>query len=168
MPTLFRTTLFCLLVAAMPVSAQSYGNAKSGFSERTTNKVVRLLERGLKQCQAIDKVYRYDCYRQNYQSAARQLAGNPAYAPAQRALQEVEGTLETVLRKNADPAASQIRRKGKTFSAITPAATPKAKEAFRTALDQASTQLLRSSTVSGDHLARIASVLDSEKVFLRS
>ena len=168
MTLIIRTALLLLLAVAPPLWAQSYGKPASGLSDRTTNRVVRLLERGLKQCQAIDTVYRYDCYRQNYQNAADQLEGNSAYAPAQKALRDVEGTLAAVLSKNADPNAQKVRRRGQTFSAIRPDATPKAKAAFRAALDDASTQLLRSSASSGDDFARIASVLDSNKVFLRS
>ncbi len=160
--------LILLLALGAPVLAQSYGQPSTGLNDRTTKRVVRLLEKGLKQCQALESVYRYDCYRQNYNTAARELDGKPAYAPAQKALRDVEGTLQRVLAANADPTAQQVRRRGKTFSAITADATPAAKAAFRDALDQAATQLLRSPDTGGDHFARIAGVLDSNKVFLRS
>lgn len=167
MPRLLTAALI-LLLAAAPVLAQGYGSSSSGLNTRTTNKVVRLLEKGLKQCQALDSVYRYDCYRQNYRDAARQLDGKAAYAPAQQALREVEASLQGVLRANADPAAPQVRRRGQTFSAIQESAVPRSKATFTEALNQARTRLLRSPDGSGDHFARIASVLDSNKVFLRS
>ncbi|MDU9002289.1 hypothetical protein [Sedimentitalea todarodis] len=160
--------LLILVLAATGVLAQGYGKAKSGLSDRTTNRVVRLLEQGLRQCRALESVYRYDCYRQNYQAAGKQLAGNPAYAPAQQALRDVEYTLANVVNANADPAAKPMRRRGKSFAAISEAAVPRSKAAFTAALDEATTQLLRSANSGGDHFARIASALDSDKVFLRS
>jgi hypothetical protein len=165
------TAALVLLLAATPAFAQgygAYGAAESGLSDRTTGKVVRLLEKGLRQCQALEAVYRYDCYRQNYRDAARQLDGNAAYAPARQALQAVEASLEAVLGANADPAADPVRRAGKSFNAIRENAIPQSKAAFGTALDDARTRLLRSRDGSGDHFARIANVLDSDKVFLRS
>ena len=162
--------LLVLLLAATGSLAQGYGygTGKSGLSDRTTNRVVRLLEKGLRQCRALDSVYRYDCYRQNYQAAGKQLAGNTAYAPAQRALRDVENTLADVLKANSDPATKPLRRRGKRFAAISEAAIPRSKAAFTDALDEATTQLLRSTGSSGDHFARIAGALDSDKVFLRS
>lgn len=165
------TAVLILLVAALPLFAQgygNYGNSAQGFSDRTTNKVVRLLERGLRQCQALDSVYRYDCYRQNYRDAAQQLDGLPAYAPAQQALRDVEASLQAVLGANADPAAAVVRRRGQSFAAIRQSAVPQSKAAFTAALEQAQTRLLRSPDSSSNHFARIASVLDSDKVFLRS
>lgn len=161
-------SIVLILLLAAPVSAQGYGRASTGLSDRTTNAVVRLLERGLRQCRALETVYRYDCYRQNYGDAARKLGDNPAYAPARTALRSVESRLEQVLRADADPSAPRLRRGGKTFSAIQSDATPRSRAALSAALDQAQTQLLRSPDGAGDHFARIANVLDSEKVFLRS
>jgi uncharacterized protein YecT (DUF1311 family) len=163
------TILLILLISATGVMARGYGDGDySGLNDRTTNRVVQLLRQGLRQCQALDSVYRYDCYRQNYRDAGRRLEGNAAYAPARKALKDVETTLAGVLNASADPAASPVRRRGRTFSAISESAVPRSKSAFIAALDEARTELLRSPSSSGDHFARIASVLDSEKVFLRS
>lgn len=163
--------LLVLLLAATTVVAQGYGanyGAATGLNNRTTNQVVRLLQQGLRRCQALESVYRYDCYRQNYRDAGQKLEGNDAYAPARQALRDVETALAGVLNANADAAAQPVRRRGKTYTAIAPAAVPRSKAVFTDALDTAATQLLRSPASSGDHFARIASVLDSEKVFLRS
>lgn len=157
-----------LVLFAGSCLAQGYGSDYSGISDRTTNRVVRLLEQGLRQCRALDSVYRYDCYRQNYRAAGRQLSGNAAYAPAQQALRKVEATLANVVNANADPAANTLRRRGKRFVAVRPDAVPASKAAFVAALDEAATQLLRSKGDGSDHFARIASALDSDKVFLRS
>ncbi len=161
--------LLSLLLAAGGALAQGYGyeSSKTGLSDQTTDRVVRLLEQGLRQCQALDPVYRYDCYRQNYRAAGQQLDRNPAYAPARQALQDVESTLSGVLEANRDPAAKPERRQGKRFAAITTAAIPQSKAVFTSALDQAATRLLRSTGSSRDHFARIASALNSNKVFLR-
>ncbi|MBK0327607.1 hypothetical protein I5535_09880 [Rhodobacteraceae bacterium F11138] len=165
------STVLILLLAAAPVLAQGYGGyggASSKLSDHTTNKVVRLLERGLRQCQSLDSVYRYDCYRQNYGDAARRLDENPAYLPAQQALQHIEATLQNVLSANSDSAADTLRRRDKTFTAINSSAVPQSKAAFTAALETARTQLLRTPDTGGDHFSRIAKVLDSNKVFLRS
>lgn len=168
----FFGVILILVLAATECAAQScntgYGSKSSGLNDRTTNRVVRLLEQGLRQCQTLNSVYRYDCYRQNYRAAGRQLAGNPAYAPVQKALRDVETTLADVLNANADPTTKPIRRRGKSYSAISESAIPRSKEAFAAALDGAATKLLRSADSDSIHFARIASVLDSNKVFLRS
>ncbi len=159
-----------LLFAAAPGLAQgnaAYGDA-AGLNPRTTNGVLRMLDHGLRQCRSLDSVYRYDCYRQNYSDAARRLDGNAAYAPAAAALRQVESALQSVLRANADPATAPVRQRGRTYTAITTDAVPQSRAAFTRALDQARTQLLRSPDGTGDHFARIASRLDSDKVFLRS
>ncbi|MDU9007102.1 hypothetical protein [Sedimentitalea todarodis] len=164
--------ILILVLGATECTAQScrtdYGNNSSGLNDGTTNRVVRLLKQGLRQCQTLNSVYRYDCYRQNYRAAGRQLAGNPAYAPAQQALRDVETTLVAVLDANADPTTRPIRRRGKSYSAISERAIPRSKAAFAAALDGAATKLLRSVDSDSIHFARIASVLDSNKVFLRS
>lgn len=168
MPLARSLLVTLLLTLALPLAAQTYGAPSSGLSDRTTNKVVRLLERGLTQCRRLDNIYRYDCYRQNYRMVSREIAGNAAYAPAYQALQQLETTLDTVLRQNADPTAQTLRRRGQTFSAIRPEAVSKSKAVFTAALDDTSTRLLRSPDGAGTHFTRIASALDSDKVFLRS
>ena len=139
-----------------------------GLNNAATNRLVRFLERGIRLCQSIDGVYRYDCYRQNYKTAADRLAGNGAYAIPLAALRDVEQALENVVARNADPS-TKVKRKGRaTFRAVKPDSTAKAKEIFRRALDEAATTLLRSSEGAGTHYTRIAQALDSNKVLLRA
>jgi len=167
----FMLCLFLYLpaVAVAGPDSYSYGGSKSkGLNNATTNRLVRTLERGLRLCQSLDAVYRYDCYRQNYKSAADRLQGNAAYAVPLAALRDIEQTLQTVVARNGDPAAAPKRKGGGTFRAVTPASTAKAKETFRRSLDAATTVLLRSKAGSGNHFARIAQVLDSDKVLLRA
>lgn len=171
MPRLLSAILI-LVLATTGCLAQGYGSShdheRSSLNDQTTNRVVRLLERGLRQCQALNSVYRYDCYRQNYRAAGRRLTGNRAYAPALQALRNVEATLTDVLSSDADPGVQPFRRRGKSFSAISESAIPSSRAAFSAALDEAATELLRSANPGNNHFARIASVMDSEKVFLRS
>ena len=171
MTTRLIALLFCLFTGLSPVLAAGYGyggSGSKGLNNSTTNQLVRFLERGIRLCRSLDSVYRYDCYRQNYSSAADKLAGNAAYAVPMMALQSVEQTLERVVAQNADPTARTVRKRGGTFRAVKPASTAKAKETFRRALDEAATVLLRSDEGAGTHFARIAKALDSNKILLRA
>ena len=164
----------CLNFVVSPVLAAGYGygtggsSKKTGLNSATTNKLVRFLKKGIKQCRSLDSVYRYDCYRQNYNAAAGQLAGNPAYAVPLAAIRDVERSLEQVLARNGDPNAPAVRKGRGVFRAVKPESTAKAKEVFRQALDLAATKLLRSAEGAGTHYARIAQALDSNKILLRA
>lgn len=173
---LFRlfACIFSVLTCLSPImsyASGSYGDTppnRSALSDATTNRLVRTLERGIRLCQSVETVYRYDCYRQNYNTAAQQIEKNPAYAVPLQALRNIEQTLGTIVARNADPAAKPVRKRGKTFRAVTPASTKKAKETFRRSLDSAATVLLRSSGDSAKHYVRIAQALDSNKILLRA
>ncbi|MCF6233813.1 MAG: hypothetical protein L3J36_12075 [Rhodobacteraceae bacterium] len=158
--------------AASPVlmAGNDYGvsSTKTGLNNATTNKLVRFLERGIKRCRSLDSVYRYDCYRHNYNAAAGQLDGNAAYAVPLAAIRDLERVLQQVVARNGDPNAPTARKGRGVFRAVKPASTAKAKEVFRQALDQAATKLLRSSEGAGTHYARIAQALDSNKILLRA
>lgn len=157
----------CLFISFSPALAAGYGGS-AGLKNSTTNRLVRFLERSIKLCQSLDTVYRYDCYRQKYGSAAGQLAGKQAYAVPLGALLDVQRTLDRIVANNTDPATGTVRKKGDTFRAITPSSTGEAKEAFRQALDEAATVLLRSDNSAGAHFTRIAQALDSNKILLRA
>lgn len=169
----FLIRLFLVLSLAIPTTAFAYGgdgggDANTGLSKTTTNKIVRTLTRGVRACFRLDKVYRYDCYRQTYQLAAKQLNGMPAYAGAQAVLIDVEKTLERTIARNEDTAQPQVRRGVQRFRAIKPAALPGAKRDFITALENAETKLLRSADKTGTHYVRIAEAINTNKVLLRS
>jgi len=177
--TRFLRLLLCLsLILATPVlayegqgggySGTTGGGAAGGLSTATTRQVVRTLKRGIKDCRKLSSVYRYDCYRQTYRLAANHLNGRPAYRDALAALVAVEGSLEQIVRRNADPAAPPARKRFQQFQPIKPAALPKAKAEFTAALDQAETALLRSPDQGGVHFARIAEAVHSNKILLRS
>ena len=170
--------MLCLMLAAPPVPAAGYGagagagyggsSNKPGLNNATTNRLVRFLKKGIRQCRALDSVYRYDCYRQNYSAAAGHLAAKPAYAVPLAALRDVERSLERILARNGDPDTPALRKGGAVFRAVRPESTKRAKEVFRQALDQAATKLLRSAEGAGTHFARIAKALDSNKILLRA
>lgn len=162
-----------LLTAAGPSFA--YGDGGGGgdyggttLSNAITKKIARTLTRGAEGCQRLEKVYRYDCYRQTYRQAAQQMNGMRAYAGAQAIIDEVTQSLERTIARNADPAAPQVRKGFQTFRAIKPAALPRAKQDFITALEKAETKLLRSPEESRTHYARIAEAINTNKVLLRS
>ena len=162
--------MLSLLTAASPSWAYGEGGSYggTGLSNATTNKIARTLTRGAAACQRLDKVYRYDCYRQTYQQAAQQMNGMRAYAGAQAIINEVTQSLERTIARNADPAAPRVRKGLQTYRAIQPAALPRAKADFITALEKAETRLLRSPEDSRAHYARIAEAINTNKVLLRS
>jgi len=144
------------------------GDGGGGISIFVSNLVARTLRRGVVRCQSVEDVYRYDCYRQVYRLAAKQLNGRPAYAEARAVLIEVEKKLERIVTRNVDPHAPPVRKGVQQFRAIRPASLPKARAQFIQALDEAETQLLRSSGGGGTQYARIAEAINSNKVLLRS
>ena len=146
----------------------SGSNSGGQISAATTNAVIKLLTSGVRGCQRLDKVYRYDCYGQVYGQAAGQLAGNAAYEQARIILSDVERSLSRTVRRNQDRRAPQVRMGSQQFRAIRADALPAAKTEFIAALEQAETRLLRSSAGAGDHHIRIAAALNSNKLLLRS
>ena len=140
----------------------------SGLSNATTLALIRTLKRGMGKCGTLDRVYLFDCYRKVYQRAANQLNGRPAYAGALAALIEVEETLDQIVKSNADPLAAKERKAFEVFTPLKASAIPKATADFERALAKAETTLLRSPQHSQLHYARIAEVVHSNKVLLRS
>jgi len=169
MNVLFRS--FLILLFAIPTQVAATGPNASyrlAFSDGNTNTVVNILEAGISQCQALDAAYRFDCYRQNYRSAASKLNGKPDYRDAQQALRQVEKTLKAIIRQYGDKAAPTIRVAGKTYKAVAPDAIQTAATAFSRARAEAETVLLRASGHAELHYARIAAVVGSDKLIIRS
>lgn len=136
-------------------------------SEAFTSQIVGKLESGIRECQALPTVYRFDCYRQNYRAVGRDLK-RPDYRPAQSALRRVEKTLNTIVRKNTDKTKPQISQNGRKYKAITPQAVKPAAAAFDQARAEATTVLLRTKGDMKPHFERIAAVVGSNKVILRA
>lgn len=178
----------CLLVLSLclPGVAHAYGeggDAKTyvrkggtygapaqggGVNAATTRAVVNLLTGGVRGCQRLGKVYRYDCYRQVYGQAAAQMNGIAGYSEARRILTGVERSLTRTVNRNLDRRAPQVQAGAQRFRAIRAESLPTAKAAFVAALEEAETQLLRSAPSGGEHLVRIAEALNSNKILLRS
>ena len=146
----------------------SRGGGGAGLSNATTKKVGRTLTSGVARCLRVERIYRFDCYRQTYRLAASILNGRPAYTGARKALESVEAALEKIMQRHVDPAVPPKRKGFQTFRAIKPAAVPRATADLSRALDRAETMLLRSPDRTGTHYARIAEAVNSNKVLLRS
>jgi len=133
----------------------------------TTNRLIRVLKRDFKRCMQLDKPYRYDCYDDAYVRGAELLSRNPAYAEAQQALADVGRDIGEIVVRNLDTGKPAVKRGNQTFRPIKESALPEAKAGVVRSIDQAQTVLLRTPD-KGDHFARIASALESNKVLLRS
>lgn len=169
MPLLARTLIVCCLCAAWPPAAANTDSPmRLAFSESFTDSIVRSLEGGIGTCQALPAVYRFDCYRQNYRATASKMNGKPDYRDAQKALRHVENTLKSILRSYGDKAAPTIRSGGLTYKPVKPDAVSTAARAFDTARAEAVTILLRSDGRARVHFERIASVVGSNKLIIRS
>lgn len=144
------------------------GGASAGLSARVTKQVTHILQRDFGGCRTLQPVHRYDCYRQTYKLAIDQIAGLPAYRPAQQALEGVETALEQIVARNADPAQRPGHKGLRSYRAIKPAAVPQATRELSQALEEAETKLLRSAAAGNTHFARIAQAVNSNKVLLRS
>ncbi len=169
MRNFFRIPLVVLVSLAATFAGASPDSAYLlAFSDNNTNAVVTVLENGIAQCQRLDAVYRFDCYRQNYRDAGSKMKGRPDYRTAQKALQRVEQTLKATVRQNRDKTAPTIRVNGKTYKPVTPAAVKPGEAGFARARAAAVTTLLRADGRAAVHYQRIASVVGSNKVIIRS
>lgn len=160
-----------LLPAGSPALAQGVGTmyGNSGFSNATTSKLTRSLTEGIAKCrESLEAVYRYDCYRQTYADAVKDLKYSRDYAPAQAILAEVEQSLGRTIARHADPSAPVVRQGFTKFRAIRAESLPTAKAEFVVALEEAETRLLRSPDNGQEHFQRIAAAIETNKVLLRS
>ena len=148
----------------------SGGNGSSNtVNARTTHEVVRLLENGVSECLQLFEAYRFDCIKKTYSFAARKIKGSIDYLPAYEALRRVEQRVQAAVTANADPSAKRIRKGFVRYSAIKPTAVPAVKQETIRAMEEAKTILLRSPAPhQAPHFQKIAAVIDSNKVLLRS
>lgn len=175
-----RTILVVTLAAALAVlaspSAQAnYGEGSSSggsnirVNTRLTDMVVRDLRHDFGECLQLFPAYRYDCYRISYRSAAVQLKGSIDYQPAYEALRLVEQRISTLVKANTDPSQKKLRKGLQRFTPVTEAALPAMKQETIRAMEEAQTLLLRSPAPhQKPHFQKIAAVIDSNKVLLRS
>ena len=163
-------TVFLLVASSSPnAQAQNWSQRATTLSDSLTNEVVRRLRNDFRQCGELLNVYRYDCYSKSYRNAAIKLSGIPDYGPAHDALRLVETRIVAVIDANLDPTRPALRQGFRSFDAVTEAALPEVKRETLRAMEDAQTILLRSPSASQQtHFSRIAAVIDSNKVLLRS
>ncbi|MCA0871937.1 hypothetical protein LCL97_13945 [Seohaeicola saemankumensis] len=159
---------FALSFLAATVMAGTPTDDRIAFSSDFTGQVVGKLEGGISECQAVAAVYRFDCYRQNYRAVGRSLNGKPDYRDAQKALKRVEDTLKAVVKQNGDRGAPPLKQNGRTYKAVRPDTVAASAAAFNKARQEAVTILLRADGKAQVHYQRIASVVGSNKVIIRT
>lgn len=171
-----KTLTLVLTLLAQPALANGdYGTPGSApkstapaVSSAVTASVVSDLEGGVRTCQSLPQVYRFDCYRQNYGGVVDSLSGKKGYRDAQRALRGVEKTLDKVMRRNLDRSVAPVKVGGATYRAIKPEAVDPAAKKFDQARAEAVTILLRSGGETAKHYQQIAGVVGSNKLLIRS
>ncbi len=168
--------LLCLtlLLGAPAAEANNGFSGRPGWNvllnDATTDTVIDQLRQDFRRCQAVPKIYRYDCYRRSYRTGARSLLGSRDYAPVVEALTLVEKRIEAAVEANLDPGQPKLRENPFVqHRAVKPEAVPVIKQATLAAMEEAATLLLRSPGQAGNpHFQRIAAVIDSNKLLLRS
>lgn len=170
---------FLASLSLQPAMA-GYGEGRSGDDDnsggsnytvntRTTDAVVRNLKNDFRECLQLFPAYRYDCYRKAYRSGAKRLKGSIDYEPAYEALRLVETRIAAVVDANIDPTQKKIRKGFQRFTPVNEAALPQLKRETIRAMEEAQTLLLRSPAAhQKPHFQKIAAVIDSNKVLLRS
>lgn len=138
------------------------------LSTSAINTTVNSMTLGISNCKKLLPTHQFDCYRKVYQLAANRLGGNPDYAKAQTALIAVEKTLENIISQNSDTNPPPVDTRTALYAPIKASAVAAATAEFEKALDLAETALLRSPDHSKLHYTRIAEVVHSNKVLLRS
>ncbi|NIZ15578.1 hypothetical protein [Phaeobacter sp. HF9A] len=160
--------------AAQEAEAKGSFSGRPGWNLRlnddTTDQLAAQLKQDFRRCQANPKIYRYDCYRRSYRTGAQSLRGSSEYAPIAKALALVERRIGAVVEANLDP--SQPKLNEALFvnhRAVKPEALPQIKQATIAAMEEATTLLLRTpDNTQQKHFQRIAAVIQSNKVLLRS
>jgi len=150
------------------------------LSNAMTHKVVLDLNSVRKECGHYDDAYRIDCLRQGIEMLAASLPDNSEYRDVKRILKKAGGKLGRIVDTYQDsskpkldaPANANPRfRTRRHYTAIRRAAEPEAMAKAQKVIDEAATQLLRSSENSElryAHYQQISAAVNSTKVLLRS
>lgn len=173
---MFAHSLKILLVLSLPTigvaasnpSPNGAGTIQLAMSDTITSKVVLVLQEGGDECRGIPNVYQFDCYRQMFRRAGSSVSKFPDYGEARKAFRHVEKTLKAVLKQYPDKATAPLRSNGRTYKPIQPDAVKSASAAFERARAEATTILLRANGPIRIHYERIASVVGSNKLIIRS
>jgi len=163
--------LLTLPTAGFAASDRSFGgmqNLQIAMSDSFTSQVVLQLQEGNDECRAIPSVYQVDCYRQVFRRAGSALQKYPDYKEGRKAFRHIETTLKSVLKQYPDKATPPLRRNGRTYKPIQPDAVKSAAAAFARARAEATTILLRAQGPMKIHYERIAAVVGSNKLIIRS
>ncbi len=171
---LCTTLALSLVLACATAQAESVFQGRKGWnlllSETTTQRVADQLRQDFRSCQAKPRIYRYDCYRRSYRTGAQELTGSRDYAPVAEALRLVERRIAEAVSANLDPSQPNLRENiFVQHRAVRADALPAIKRATLAAMDEATTMLLRTpDNAQKIHFQRVAAVIESNKVLLRS
>jgi hypothetical protein len=150
------------------------------LSRMTTHKIVLDLASIRRECGGYDEVYRIDCLRQGIDMVVASLPDNSEYRDVKRILRRASSRLGRIVSTYQDTTAPKLEvpananprfRKRRRYVAIKREAVPQAMARAQNVIDEAATQLLRSSENSERRLAHyqeISVAVDSTKVLLRS
>ena len=145
-----------------------------------TNRISKDFNAAVTECGRYDDVYRIDCLRQNMQRIADSLPDDGDYGRVKRILSNAAGKLGGIVEKYADPKAPRLTpppganprfRQNRSYKAVRRDKVRQAMTEAAQAVQEAATQLLRSSENSAARLAHYQSIsvaVGSTKVLLRS
>lgn len=169
MPLLHRlSAVFSTLGLALLFFFGHSAPALAGFSDAEIAEITQRMEGGFDQCANVDATYQIDCFRRVYERAAQDLKGQRLQADAQKSMRRTAVELKRLARAYVDPSAAKIQVAGKTVIAIRREALPQAAAQARRILQETETYLLRGNRQAALHYQRIASVVNSSKVLIRS
>lgn len=148
------------------------------LSNYRTNAIVQDVNAIRSECAGLEPEYRIDCLQQGLREVAKRMPQGGDYREARRAMERAVARLGRIQSANADTRAQRLRSRGnarfklaKSYTAIKKANLKKAMEQARQVIDEAQTQLLRSSENSqkrSAHYQKIAVAVGSTKTLLRS
>jgi len=145
-----------------------------------TNRISKDFNAAVTECGRYDDVYRIDCLRQNMQRIADSLPDDGDYGRVKRILSNAAGKLGNIVQKYADPKAPRLTppaganprfRQSRSYKAVRRDKVRQAMAEAAQVVQEAATQLLRSSENSAARLAHYQSIsvaVGSTKVLLRS
>ncbi len=145
-----------------------------------TNRISKDFNAAVTECGRYDDVYRIDCLRQNMQRIAQSLPDDGDYGRVKRILTNAAGKLGGIVEKYADPKAPRLTPpaganprflRNRSYKAVRRDKVRHAMAEAAQVVQEAATQLLRSSENSTARLAHYQSIsvaVGSTKVLLRS
>jgi hypothetical protein len=150
------------------------------LSDAYTRKLIADLRSIRFECGEYDPVYRIDCLRQGIDMIVASMPDNGEYSRAKIILRRASGKLAKVVRTYADKSVPKLVaprganprfKKRRSYTAVRRVALPTATAQAAAIVQEAATQLLRSSENSERryaHYQQISVAVDSTKVLLRS